>query len=600
MSLVSPLSKLAFQPGGGTGPQSSVPLETPPPPGAQQGNFNLYDLALLAGPLIGGALTGFGGAADLAGGTGADVAADTSADAAGAEDTANATLPSTNIGTGDVPLSSAAPTGNMASGSSGLSNLRTAQQISKLANLGNSTNPSGQQNQPAINIPLSAAVPLPNLSSNKTSTPNVQIPNIPSEAAPNLSWLNTPLPSSQSPGMNMSVRPQSPLLQLIQQTQNQQGDPNSPNTPLQSTNIPQGMGQLPQGVNTGNLAALSGAQDATGAQPASGFDTPMLRQLSQYIQNVPQPSDYAPSRMQRVMASLAGMGGSVGPTSMWGGVPVGFKADTGRQFEITKAIEQAPYEKALQNYQIKGQALEKGAGIEERDIANRRAIQESSERIAETTRENKARDADREVQRERQQQDSDTRLQKVTDYADKMAAALKEKQDEFAATQQRLKDESNRKEGDFQAQLKLRDQMNANLLELHKAENDARQARFDAQQAQQKAEADRKAADYEKRISDLSKPKPIEPTETTVTKTVPGKTGLFGSTSPWLGGKSDVTTITKTNKGPVGSYVNPNPPPQQQGAPVKTREMAIAALTAKQKPVNEANIKHLLDNPGEW
>jgi hypothetical protein len=506
-----------------------------------------------------------------------------------------------------VPLSSAAPTGNMASGSSGLSNLRTAQQISKLVNLGNSTNPSGQQNQPAINIPLSAAVPLPNLSSNKTSTPNVQIPNMPSEAAPNLSWLNTPLPSSQSPGMNMPVQPQSPLLQLIQQTQNQQGDPNSPNTPLQSTNIPQGMGQLPAGVNTGNLAALSSAQDATGAQSASGFDTPMLRQLSQYIQNVPQPSDYAPSRMQRVMASLAGMGGSVGPTSMWGGVPVGFKADTGKQFEITKAIEQAPYEKALQNYQIKGQALEKGAGIEERNIQNKREIeyQREQNRIRQEGVDNAAKKesdwADLTGQlRGIQLQNANTRSAQVAinDFkAHNPNSRIEVAGDKLVAINPQTNETTILKGPDGQpldsGKLDDTTKMHIQLQNQLAAVN----ARAAAAAANQKSLEDEREDNRQKDIAarggqqrDTNAAKPtvtgkgLVPITTTSTKTVPGNKGLFGSDSSLLGAKPDKVTTTITNRGPSSGYVNPNPapPPAQNltaAPPLKDRVIGQTKFT---------------------
>jgi hypothetical protein len=611
MPLVSPLSKLALQPGNNGLQQSGGSGN--PVAGGTQGPTSLADWMIVLGPLLGGVATGgaLSGLADTSDDTSGildtsgDIA-DSSEDTAGLDDTANAPLPSTNIGTGDVPLSSAAPTGNMAasSGSSGLSNL---QQLAKLAN--NPTSPTSSSTQstaPSIGMP--AMVPLPNIGSSSNSAPNTLVPQMPSLAVPNLASLNQQVQQPQAPAMPQSVLPaQNPLLMLAQQMQNQQANPNSPNTPLQSTNIPQGVGQLPQGVNTGNLAALSGAQDATGTSSASGFDTPMLRQLQNYVTNVPQYSDYAPSRTGRIMASLAGMGGSVSPQSMWGGVPVGFKADTGKQFEITKAIENAPYERALQNYQIGGQALEKGAGIEERDIQNKREIeyQREQNRIRQESVDTAAKKesdwADLTKQlRDTQQQNANTRSSQVAindfkarnpnskiEVAGNKLVAINPQTGETTI----LKGEDGQPldSGKLDDTTKMHIQLQNQLAEINArvAGTGANQKALETQKEGNR-QTDIAARGEQQRTTNTTKPvnprANAVPTTSTTVKTTPAKPNMFGSTNPLFGGKPETSTTAVTTKGP-SQYQNPNPAsPAQNLTQAPPLDKRVIGVTKFQLP----------------
>jgi len=397
--------------------------------------------------------------------------------------------------------------------------------------------------------------------------------------------------------------PQNPLAQLSGQNQApQQGV--LPSNPLPQTAMPAGgMDSSP----SGNIAALASAQDAAGSSTnsilssLSNYQTPMLDKYRDYVNNLPQPSDYQPSSTQRVLAGLAGMGGNR-PAGMWGGVPVGFVNNPESQYSVTQAMLNQPYQKALTNYEAGGKMLEQGAGIEERDIANRRGIAETQARIDETTRENKARDADREVLRDRQQQDSDTRLAKAQDDAKKAADALAEKKTEYEETMQRLKDESAKKDANAQALLKFHEDTAAAMQRLHEAENASRDAQRKAENAirdraesDRVTEADRRNAAYEQRISDLSKPKP-PPAPTTETDVVKGKpqSTFLGIPIPFTGTPDKTTTKTK---GPTGNYQNPNPTP---AAPVVQPQSAGGPPPLKDRIIGKTTWKMPNGNIGTW
>jgi len=88
----------------------------------------------------------------------------------------------------------------------------------------------------------------------------------------------------------------------------------------------------------------------------------MQNRFAQEAGNPPNRMDFKPTGMQRITAALAGFAGS-GPTGMWGGVPVGFRANP-NQFEDTQRILDQPYNEALVDYKSRIDPLRAAADDE--------------------------------------------------------------------------------------------------------------------------------------------------------------------------------------------------------------------------------------------
>jgi hypothetical protein len=88
----------------------------------------------------------------------------------------------------------------------------------------------------------------------------------------------------------------------------------------------------------------------------------MQNLFAQTARNPPNRADYQPDTMRRITAALAGFAGS-GPTGMWGGVPVGFRANP-NQYEDTRRILDEPYNQAALDYKLRIDPLRSAADDE--------------------------------------------------------------------------------------------------------------------------------------------------------------------------------------------------------------------------------------------
>lgn len=87
------------------------------------------------------------------------------------------------------------------------------------------------------------------------------------------------------------------------------------------------------------------------------FNNPILDQYNQHVQNIPVRQDYAPSKLRRIGAALAGL------SAGWRGGPVeGITASEG--------FNEIPYQRALQDWSVRGKGLQDAAGLETRNIQN--------------------------------------------------------------------------------------------------------------------------------------------------------------------------------------------------------------------------------------
>src|SRR5712692_696691 len=101
----------------------------------------------------------------------------------------------------------------------------------------------------------------------------------------------------------------------------------------------------------------------------------MQQQLQQHIANMPQRAQYKPSKMRQFAGILSNLG-SGGPSTYYHGAALGYQPDIAGGIAAQRAINEAPYNRALGDWETKLAPLEKIAGIEsahnvnERNIAN--------------------------------------------------------------------------------------------------------------------------------------------------------------------------------------------------------------------------------------
>src|ERR1043165_2631803 len=163
------------------------------------------------------------------------------------------------------------------------------------------------------------------------------------------------------------------------------------------------------------------------------YDTPILDQYKQeLLNNYPNYDDYKPSFGRKLLAGLAGS-----------------------NFNEVQAIKNAPWDEAQNRYYAKTKILGEGANVEEKQIANKRNIAN-----------NEAMNAIREEQNRIRQQSADTALQKERDIHETKVADMERKVNEANAKLEQREREYNGKREDSKS-----------LLEFHKAQLDALNAR---------------------------------------------------------------------------------------------------------------------------
>lgn len=193
------------------------------------------------------------------------------------------------------------------------------------------------------------------------------------------------------------------------------------------TNPPQGFGGLfpaqtmsqPQ-TDPGQSPPQNGDLN-TIAQIFGHPNTTQFDNLSNLVGNIPQRSDFKPpSGLQSILQGITALGSNVGPAGMWGGNPVGIKANPMGAFADRQYLKDEPYNQAIGDFKTKEEPLAKLAQMEstrnttDRTIANNILSQKlGQDKLDETTRNDNLKDKQKEDDRKIRQQRADAYEYKV-------------------------------------------------------------------------------------------------------------------------------------------------------------------------------------------
>lgn len=243
-----------------------------------------------------------------------------------------------------------------------------------------------------------------------------------------------------------------------------------------------------QGVNP--TSALAASSDATGADVGpqqsklSGlsFPTPMLDRYQQTLNNPPNPANYEPSRMRKVLGAIAGFGAGGSPSGISDGQPVGYHFDPRMSALAHDQVTDEPYDRAMGKFSQLAKIQGEGAKVEEQNIANKRGIA-----VADARNEMQGREA------AINQQKVDIARQKEHDIFTTKQQDLERKIADSESKMQFLQQEAQRKQGDFEAQLKVHQQ----TLELQRTLGELRHQQAMNQLDEQKRMHDAQITDME-------------------------------------------------------------------------------------------------------
>lgn len=147
--------------------------------------------------------------------------------------------------------------------------------------------------------------------------------------------------------------------------------------------------------NANPYAGLSSAAPAPEQSPTSLVDVfrevmqhqdgPAMSEYKKYLEKgYPNPQDFKPGKLTRLGAILSGMA-------------TGF-SNPAEGPQVTQSLIRAPYQQALQRYDLEGQRLEKGAALEESGSSKRlglaKDISDAMYKNSELLRQNRLADAD--------------------------------------------------------------------------------------------------------------------------------------------------------------------------------------------------------------
>lgn len=262
----------------------------------------------------------------------------------------------------------------------------------------------------------------------------------------------------------------------------------------------------------------------------------------QQLQNAPRRENYQPSRMRNIASILAGLGAG-GPTGITEGQVVGYHANPEAAFNVSRAIRDEPYNRALGDWETRNKPLLGAAQQEQARNVNERQLM-----LGELTR----------VQNEQRIRDAELKSSQIYD------TKIKD--------MQRKTDEAE-KDRDLARQKFEADQTNKdNLLILHKAELAALNARHDLDNAQREKLHETEKAKWEAQTKNNQdvlelRNKQLEqanqPTTTETTTTTPP--GWFAQHV--FGAKpTEVKTVTST-KTRGSTQQNQNQRPTQLTSP---------------------------------
>lgn len=325
-------------------------------------------------------------------------------------------------------------------------------------------------------------------------------------------------------------------------------------------------GQNPINTSIASNPDFQPNQQTPAASPnLTDFPTPLLDRYRNEVTNIPDINNYMPSHGRRALAAIAGMGAGASPVGIANGQVVGFKNDPRLGLAAENEINYAPYNRAMDRYKNLTGALEKGAGIEERNLQNKL----TGERILGQLDIAKAK-------QETADERAKTAEQREKDYKEKIDNDLKtrlaeidRKHQDFITNQERLVAEANRKAEDWQRKFEAGQVNASNIAQYHqatleaiKAKNEAdaavKQRDQDRKDAQAEAEAklrEAKIADLESQINNRDHPPSKEVTQES------GEPNIFQRYMPGVfgTGTKTKTTVTTTKPNPNDIQVNNQP-----------------------------------------
>ena len=311
--------------------------------------------------------------------------------------------------------------------------------------------------------------------------------------------------------------------------------------------------------------SLAGSTDAVGSDTPTSFPTPLLDKYRSLMENPPNPQNYQPSTGRKILAALSGLSG-FSPAAYSGGAALGARYDP-RAAMLPDEVMNAPYNRAMGRYETQAKLLGAGAGIEERDLTNKRLLAHEKELEAERKEQNRIRQEQFERESARDKMMHDDRVAKAQADADKAQKALEEKTREFEGRQ-----------GNFQDQLTLH-QLELKAREAqHAAENAQRDAKAAENQRLNDAKINKMQEDIDtaNRRADIAAGKggPTVTETTTTTPAIPPKK-LFGYEIPFTGSpaidKKEVTTVKKPLDTAVSAPAGQKPPAPVTTQPGKTK-----------------------------
>jgi hypothetical protein len=379
------------------------------------------------------------------------------------------------------------------------------------------------------------------------------------------------------------------LLALLQQQQNP--TPYNPNSGSVDSSAISNSAPLPS-ANTPSPSDVINQQWQQLYQPSNTAQTAYSSALGQ----MPQRSDFQPSKFQRIAAILAGMG-TGRPAGVVGGQPIGFEGNPQAAYQTSSGILNAPYNQAMGDWQAKTKEMAIPAQMEQSQNLGQRQIAENI-----LLREQYQRKQD-EVERENLVKDKDAQ-QKIEISNNRAEAYIFSKNNpDWKAEEQKggnlifvnPKDPSQVYDTGYSSgMLTDRDKINLGI--------SGRMQEIGAQGKNQMnvqgAIATRTGANIAARGKEAREtketptaPKPGSITTTEVTPQTGG--GIFGG--PVVPAKKTVTTTP--NVAPTKPKLA-KPPSTDSAAAVRQR--ATDYLTTNKMPVTEANIQHLIDNVGKW
>lgn len=243
------------------------------------------------------------------------------------------------------------------------------------------------------------------------------------------------------------------------------------------------------------------------------------------LKNMPQREPAG--KLRTIAAALAGLGAGAGSSHYVGGAAVGFSGDPKKALETADLVKNKPYYEKMSDWQNKEKALAGGAAIEERGNTNQRLL--ANETVGRELQEKGQANTLR-----HQMETENLAKQKSDQIYDTKLQDMQRKMDDAQAKLDFAQSESQRKQGNTEAELRLRQAQIDATNARHKLDIAQKQKTLDEQKTlhenmkkkweDEDANTKQKLKDYEEKLK-TDKNKPANNPNKDVTTTTKDKDG---------------------------------------------------------------------------